>query len=161
MNAPQLRDIHLPAEPSWWPPAPGWWLLLGVVIAAAALSVYWRRRRRRPTVKRLLARELEAIRGDYRRGDADARIALDAVARLLRRALIGYRGRRQGAASTGDSLKDQLARLTGEPVFSEQQLQWLARGRYRGEADCDVESLLQACGNWIGQLPRESRHAAD
>ena len=23
----QLRDIHLPPEPSWWPPAPGWWLL--------------------------------------------------------------------------------------------------------------------------------------
>lgn len=29
-----LRDIHLPAEPGWWPPAPGWWLLglLGVLL---------------------------------------------------------------------------------------------------------------------------------
>ncbi|MEP6880575.1 MAG: DUF4381 domain-containing protein, partial [Dokdonella sp.] len=36
---PELRDIHLPADPSWWPPAPGWWILaailLGVTIWAA------------------------------------------------------------------------------------------------------------------------------
>ena len=30
----QLRDIHLPPEPSWWPPAPGWWLLAAILVAA-------------------------------------------------------------------------------------------------------------------------------
>ncbi|HET9483332.1 MAG TPA: DUF4381 domain-containing protein, partial [Xanthomonadales bacterium] len=44
---PQLRDIHLPAEPSWWPPAPGWWLLAILVIAALVFLVRfaWRKRR--------------------------------------------------------------------------------------------------------------------
>lgn len=54
MAAPQLptlRDIHVPAEPSWWPPAPGWWmlalLLLAVLVYAAhALRRRWRRRKR-------------------------------------------------------------------------------------------------------------------
>jgi hypothetical protein len=44
----QLRDIHLPPDPSWWPPAPGWWmlaalaavmLLAGVVAMAATSAV--------------------------------------------------------------------------------------------------------------------------
>ncbi len=52
-----LRDVHLPAPPSWWPPAPGWWWLAGgVVLAAAVLATLlaawlawqaWRRMRRR------------------------------------------------------------------------------------------------------------------
>ena len=27
----QLRDVHLPPDPSWWPPAPGWWILAAVI----------------------------------------------------------------------------------------------------------------------------------
>lgn len=33
----QLKDVHLPAEPSWWPPAPGWWLL-GII---ALITIAW------------------------------------------------------------------------------------------------------------------------
>ena len=160
MNGPELRDIHLPAEPLWWPPAPGWWLLILLVVAAAAGYAWWRRRRR-PAVKRGLARELDAIRLDYRQGRADERAAVDAATRLLRRALIGYQGRRETAASTGDAWLARLEQLAPEPVFNDQQRQWLARGRYRREAECDVEALLQACEHWIHQLPRESRHAAN
>ena len=32
----QLRDIHLPAEVSWWPLAWGWWLL--IILASALLA---------------------------------------------------------------------------------------------------------------------------
>ncbi|MDG2500905.1 MAG: DUF4381 domain-containing protein [Porticoccaceae bacterium] len=28
----QLRDIHLPADISWWPLAPGWWVLIVVLV---------------------------------------------------------------------------------------------------------------------------------
>jgi endo-alpha-1,4-polygalactosaminidase (GH114 family) len=125
------------------------------------LFVYWRQRRRRATVKRSLARELAAIRDDYRQGEANARISVNAVARLLRRTLIGYRGRHQAAASTGDAWLEQIGRLTPETVFSQEQLDLLARGRYRRDTECDVEALLQSCEIWIRQLPREGRHAAD
>ena len=161
MNGPELRDIHLPTEPLWWPPAPGWWLLILLLVAVATGFAWWRRWRRRPAAKPGLARELDAIRADYRQGRADARAAVDAATRLLRRALMGYRGRRETAASTGDAWLAQLEQLAPEPVFSDEQRQWLARGRYRRGAECDVEALLQACDNWIRQLPRESRHAAN
>ena len=44
-----LRDVHVPAAPSWWPPAPGWWLVFALVALALAigLAFAWRRRHRR------------------------------------------------------------------------------------------------------------------
>lgn len=45
-----LRDVHVPASPSWWPPAPGWWLAFAVVLLLIAGVAAWRivvRRRRR------------------------------------------------------------------------------------------------------------------
>ena len=55
--AAQLRGLHAPPAPGWWPLAPGWWLVL---LAAALLGAlawraapkWWRRLRRR---RRLLA----------------------------------------------------------------------------------------------------------
>lgn len=43
-----LRDVHLPASPSWWPPAPGWWCVAAAVllVVAGLLAVrMWRARR--------------------------------------------------------------------------------------------------------------------
>ena len=43
-----LRDVHVPAAPSWWPPAPGWWIvaIVAMAIVLALLAWAWRRRRR-------------------------------------------------------------------------------------------------------------------
>lgn len=42
-----LRDVHVPAAPSWWPPAPGWWIVAAVVLVAAVALLAWLRRHRR------------------------------------------------------------------------------------------------------------------
>ena len=47
----QLRDIHLPVAPGWWPPAIGWWLLAILVAGVLAWMIWWlgaRWRRFRP-----------------------------------------------------------------------------------------------------------------
>ena len=47
----QLRDVHLPTVPGWWPPAIGWWLLAIVVAGVLAWMIWWlgaRWRRFRP-----------------------------------------------------------------------------------------------------------------
>ncbi|HEY0334596.1 MAG TPA: DUF4381 family protein [Stenotrophomonas sp.] len=45
-----LRDVHLPASPSWWPPAPGWWWVgaaLLLLLAGLAWMAYRRHARQR------------------------------------------------------------------------------------------------------------------
>jgi len=161
MNELELRDIHLPADSLWWPPAPGWWLLPLLAIALLAALLWWRRRLRRPPLKQLSRRELAELRRHYGEGRVDRRTALDSAVRLLRRTLIGYRGRAAAAASTGDGWLRQLEELAPRHGFSAEQLQWLARGRYRPDAECDVDALLVACDGWIRSLPRMPRHVAD
>ena len=45
-----LRDVHVPASPSWWPLAPGWWLVVAavlvVVVGVAAWGVHRHRKRK-------------------------------------------------------------------------------------------------------------------
>lgn len=161
MNAPELRDIHLPTDALWWPPAPGWWLLPLLAMVLLCVLLWWRRRSRRPPLASLSRRELARIRQQYGDGRVDRRGAVDMAARLLRRILIGYRGRAAAAASTGDDWLAQLEELAPRHRFSVEQLRWLSRERYRPDAECDVDALLEACDGWIRALPRNTGHAAD
>ena len=74
----QLKDIHVPLEPLWWPPAPGWWLLCLVVLILISLALRWLRgwlRRQRPIKQaRLLYAQLyhnyqAGLLSDYYRVD--------------------------------------------------------------------------------------------
>lgn len=42
-----LRDIHEPLPPPFWPPAPGWWILAFLILVLIAVATYlaWRRYR--------------------------------------------------------------------------------------------------------------------
>ncbi|HEU4663754.1 MAG TPA: DUF4381 family protein [Dokdonella sp.] len=83
---PELRDIHLPAPPGWWPPAPGWWLLALVVLVAVAFAVRagWRYERRRRWRARVRA-ELRRI-ADANAREPDPQQLAIALSNLLRRA---------------------------------------------------------------------------
>ncbi len=83
-----LKDIHLPAPPSWWPPAPGWWLLAVLLLLLAGGAFWFRRRHRaRNRYLRLALKELEQIRPYSRVGAAATakRRLLEELSALLRR----------------------------------------------------------------------------
>ena len=69
----QLRDVHLPLEPGWWPPAPGWWLLICICIVAVfflGLTAWRGHKRKRPI--RSAKELLEDTLTDYRLGQIGA-----------------------------------------------------------------------------------------
>ena len=137
-DALELRDIHLPAEPGWWPPAPGWWLL-----AALALIVLWflvraalrarRRRRRLLTVER----ELSALLDRYPEPDVQRLAALSDLARRLCRR---YAPRHM--TLTGEAWLTFLDEGGANHFFSEGAGRLMLGGAYRRSVDADAVDAI-------------------
>jgi len=153
MNELELRDIHLPEASLWWPPAPGWWIA-ALLLMASLVILFWAIRwiRHKP-LRRLSLRELKRIRQRHDSGLSDKAVLAD-ISVLLRRTLICYHGRDSCAASTGEVWIEQLQQFAPQQGFSSEQLELLARDRYKADYPCDIESLLQASERWLRALPR-------
>lgn len=140
-TGPQLRDIHLPAEPGWWPPAPGWWVLAALVLLAAVLL--WRAWARR----RSLARERTALVDEFdallRRHPDSAGARIADISLFLRRA-----GKRYAPAAHALRDEDWLRFLDADDParpFSTGAGRILIDGPYRPHvAPAEVDALADA-----------------
>lgn len=150
-----LRDIHLPADPAWWPPAVGWWLLLAVLLAAGAFAWLRWRRWRADRVRRAALASLDAIAA--RCGDDPARL-LPEISVWLRRVALSVGERRELAALTGDSWLAALAGLSPGSRLTREYAPLLTQGPYAGsgagrdDGEGDLTGLLAACREWTANL---------
>ena len=130
-----LRDVHLPAYPSWWPLPLGWWLVLGVVALVAVLLWAWRAQRRRRE-----RRWLQLFDGAVDSAEAGAG-QVAAMAELLRRAA---RRRQAGAELLQGEAWLEFLDAPGSRAFSEGDGRLLLDGGYRRTLDpAAVERLRQ------------------
>lgn len=142
----QLRDIHLPPQPSWWPPAPGWWVLAAVLLALSLAGIWWWRRRRRESHwRREVLGELERIAQQHRR-DADAVALAGALHQLLRR--VARQHDAQAVRQRGDAWRQTLARVPVDAVTL-QRLLALDRQLYRPSAPFDHAVSVTAVRTWL------------
>jgi hypothetical protein len=143
---PVLRDIHLPAEPSWWPPAPGWWLLAVLaLLALAGLAWIWRRRRRARQRQRHILGELDRL-VLRRREDGDRAALLGGLHQLLRRV-----AREQDAAAAhlrGDAWRQVLARVPVDSLTLD-SLHRLDQAIYQPAGGGDDSELVEAARRWL------------
>lgn len=129
-----LRDVHVPATPSWWPPAPGWWLLAGSM--ALVLAILWwighQRRRRKLAWRKLF---------DDACGDAAPAAQVAAISELLRRA--ARRVDKQADHLRGE---DWLGLLDGrkQKAFSQGVGRLLLEGGYRRDVPMDELAAVKA-----------------
>jgi len=151
-----LRDIHLPAEPSWWPPAPGWWLLALIVIA---LLVYLGRRllgiRRRHRQRRHLLRALADVRKAHPL-TTDAPAALAAASELLRRAC--RRHAPDALTLQGEAWLQFLDDDREDAPFSRGPGRLLLDGPYRPRVDADEAArALDLVAHRLARFPDHGR----
>jgi hypothetical protein len=142
-QGPELRDIHLPAAPAWWPPAPGWWLLATLVLALVAIGSWrlLRARARRRRCARILA-EVDQLAARHA-GDAQALAA--GLHQLLRRV-----ARTQDPAAVrlrGEAWRAALARVSVDAPTLE-RLMALELAIYRPQP-YDTHAMLEAVRRWL------------
>ncbi len=146
----QLRDIHLPAEPGWWPPAPGWWvvavLLLVLLVWATRIALrHYHLHRQRQHILALL----DALA--QRPGDDVTPAKIAEISTLLRRLALMRYPRQQVAALTGAEWLRFLDESGGNDRFTHGPGQVLASGPYQPAlpADLDLAALNALVRDWI------------
>ncbi|MBL6688001.1 MAG: DUF4381 domain-containing protein [Pseudomonadales bacterium] len=149
-----LRDIHLPAEVSFWPPAIGWWIILGLLLVGLAFAIHALIKRLRQTAYRRQAkRHLRAIKADWQL-HGDVRQTLKALQELMKRTALTAFGRDQVAKLTGyrwTAFLDQTGDMT---AFSLGAGEVLIDGPYRQGFDLTndhVDAVFDLCDRWIRQ----------
>ncbi len=145
-----LRDVQLPATPSWWPLPLGWWLVIGVVALLALAIGAWRWRRQR--VRR---RWLQLF--DARMQQAASPVEeVAAIAELLRRAA---REHRPGAELLQGTAWLAFLDEKSSRAFSEGDGALLLDGGYRPQVDPEAVQRLRSLARrrFLGLLTGSDR----
>ena len=156
-SGPELRDIHLPADPSWWPPAPGWWILsvlaLGLLFWAA---LHVRRRLREHRWRQRILAELESIASRQTIHPDAVELAGD-ISRLLRRAsrLIDP----AASALRGDKWLEFLDATLATTEFSQGVGRVILEGPYQKHTSLDATALIDLARRWLTRVVnQQARH---
>lgn len=153
VSGPSLRDIHLPAAPSWWPPAPGWWLLAAIVSLLVVIAAWaWHRHRRAQRRRKQVLDELEQLVCRHRDDGSPAALLQD-LHQLLRR--VARQHDADAIRQRGGAWRKTLARVPVDAA-SLDQLVALDRLIYQPPGEGDREAIVAAVGQWLGLAVKPS-----
>lgn len=154
-----LRDIHEPIAPGFWPPAPGWWLVFGLGVVALVLAIFlasrWQRQRaalRMPYVAaeqhiRLAARQ-------HATGEIDTRDLADRISDVLKRVLVRVERRKGASTAAGDAWAQALAERFPQPELAALGGA-LGNARFRPRFDADATRLATTAIDALQRAARE------
>lgn len=145
-DGPKLRDIHLPAPPSWWPPAPGWWVLAALVLLALAIGVWiWRRHRRVISQRQRVLREVDRLAEQHRLDSDQAALAIG-LHQLLRR--VARQHDLSAARQTGPAWRQTLARVPVDAATLDRLLE-LDQLMYRERPAFEPAAAVSGVRDWL------------
>lgn len=145
----QLRDIHLPTPIDWWPPAPGWWLLAALLLLLLGAVLTWTvRRHRQRRYRRVALREVDA---SYQRWQQhrDARVYLQELNQLLKRAALNAFPAQRVAALSGAQWLAFLDSTLPRPQFDNAATRVLADIYRADPAPLEPDELRRAAQFWL------------
>lgn len=146
----QLRDVHSPLDPAWWPPAPGWWII-GVLLLAGLLWLVWqavRAWRKRAPIR--VARRLhKTYSQELSEGHITAAEYLHKSNELLKRVLVSSYHRYRFAPLSGEAWLSELDRLSETDLFTAGPGRALGDNRFAPVPEIDAPGLPEAIDNVI------------
>lgn len=146
----QLRDIHVPLSPEWWPPAPGWWLLalVGLGLASLVVSHAWRRHRAGAPIRQA-ERDLERHFSRFDDKQNAKRELANAVNAVLKRVALVRYPRSEVAELSGASWTEFLDESAATDQFSSGMGRVLGDERFAPSFNFDAAALRLAAQHWI------------
>ncbi len=130
----QLKDVHLPHAPAWWPPAPGWWLLaILVILACAWLAWHWYKRQRYQAPFQSAQRLHKRLRVALNAGEISASDYLHGANGLLKRVFIYAKNDPSSTALSGQEWLAYLDTYTSGAPFTSGPGTLLSERRFAGE----------------------------
>ena len=163
-----LRDIHLPADVSWWPPALGWWLVIGLLLALVVIVFIVRWVKKRKQFTRIALAEFNQVLANYN-SHHNPQQFLQELSALMRRITISAFPEHNAAGMTGDAwlrfldeLAAQQAKKKVSIKFDSPIGQWLVKAPYQkriAPPQQDLQQLIQLCREWIQVISRHGRSA--
>ena len=156
----QFKDIHLPAEVSWWPPAPGWWLLALLVISLLVLVVrYVRRRPPKLSLRREARDAVKAIRLDWQQRKHPQQLVAQLSA-LIRQVAISRFPQEDIAGKTGEPWLRWMDQQIGGHDFEKGKGRLLLDAAYRPRVDLENgDALITLVEQWIDKVTGGRKHA--
>jgi hypothetical protein len=143
-----LRDIHLPADPGYWPLAPGWWLLMIIcTVIVYFLIKQFLKIRKRKKINHLLQQQLFNIHEEYKNHQNKHQFAID-IAELLRRFVKYILKDPQATSLTGKDWVVYLNNSSDQPIFSKFERE-LTQAQYLPNVEFDVYSLFATIKNYF------------
>jgi len=162
----ELRDIHLPAEVSWFPPAIGWWIALALIIGTITLiyKAYKKQLARKAAMpinwRPALQDELSQIQAQFENSQDQQQLAID-LSQLLRKTVI----------NENPEQASKLAGLTGPAWLAalDQHFQTgdqfslcasaLSEAPYNPRVKFNADSLLSLVKQSLSSNYKEASHA--
>lgn len=154
-----LRDIHEPIAPGFWPPAPGWWLVFGLGIVALVLGTLlarrWMRHRAALRAPYIAAeRHVRLAARQHATGEIDIRALADRISDVLKRVLVRVEGRERSTTAAGDAWTHALTERFPQPELAELG-KALGEARFRPRFDADATGLATAAIDALQMAARE------
>lgn len=108
--AQQLRDIHEPAIPGYWPLTVAWWLLFSFVLILIIFSLIWYlRQRHRLKPYRRIRTKARALTKQRKNSELDGLSYASAINLLYKELLLDVEDCRESSTAFGISWQDLLA----------------------------------------------------
>jgi hypothetical protein len=143
----ELRDIHWPKPPSFWPLATGYYIVLVLVILMVVLSIYYfLYRYRKNIIRRQLLSELNAMELTFKEFGDKARLQAD-ISALLRRIVFLKNPDSVARASDLQKIALALTKILPSPQRTAQLVDQLEKDRFHKDPQID--------GGWLLSLTRE------